>query len=88
MRRRVSSGRYAAFVHHMGWGGNGTVGFTRGRFIGHVLAADADQARAKARAQYPVLMRSCDRVSVKRDGGRRQWYGVRGAGSPGGVGLL
>ena len=79
---------YAAFVHHLGWGGPGTMAWTRGRYLGHFLALDADDARRVSREAMRVRVRSCDRVSAKRDSGRRRKYGVRGAGSPGGVGLL
>ena len=79
---------YAAFVHYLGWSGPGTIGFTRGRYLGHHLAIDAEDGRRVAREQHRVFVRSCDRVSVRRDSGRRKKYGIRGAGSPGGVGLL
>jgi len=80
--------KYAAFVQRLGWGDRHSVGYTRARYLGHVHGFTPADARNTARRTYGVAIRSCDRLVVKRDGGRRQWYGVRGAGSPGGVGLL
>jgi hypothetical protein len=75
---------YAVFLRCPERGSFGRYG--RRRFIGHVDARTAADARAGGRARFKA--RSCDRIEVMWDNGRRRYYGDVGAGSPGGVGLL
>jgi hypothetical protein len=80
--------RFAIFVSRLGWGGRSSVGYTRPRYLGHLVALDTSRARAHARQLLAIQVRSCDRVVTRHDGSRRQRYGVRGAGLPGQVGLV
>jgi hypothetical protein len=69
-------------------------GFGRPRYVAHLLVyrndgvSFAEAARRQARRLFVRSIRSCDLVEARHDGGRRRWYGQRGAESPGGVGLV
>lgn len=72
-------GNYAVFVRYF------NRGTARRMFKFRVWADRAQVARERARERLGVTVRSCDMIDVAAD--RVGYYGERGAGSPGGVGL-